>query len=452
MEEKNEAKILCGFILIIFLFFLSLVLLLNNEIIAQKSIFLVHGILFFLLIYLVFIFYIARICKSQKVIFILLNLSFLLHCCVTFLNFSGIIHLDLPDLVLFQRIGNSYVEKLFSGDGEIISTSIGAKAYGNYFLGNAFLFFGRNPIIAGILNNLFYIFTCIIILKIGELLFSKYFDQNIAAFIVMIYPASYWFIPVPLRDAVFLFFCVISIFYLLRFMKNEKYKCTFLIYGTLFAILASILRPQMLPIFLGLYLIFIIFLSSFLYKRKIISFLLFSFIMGMFVIFYKNGTNLAFFSFLDIDKINVGYVNIYRRSLLNSLKELPLTYLPQITYNTWFDILKNLPQLFIYFFFSPFFWVRHNWQFMLASISSLFNFIILILIFINFVRFRDMRRIFLIAFLIILVLSSGFVIIEVNSGAAIRHAMPCVMLSFCLISLTRKNHKFYFSENYESGK
>ena len=104
---------------------------------------------------------------------------------------------NLSDVSFYHQLGLDYSRELLIQGG-----GIGASAFGNFFIGILYLVIGSSPVVISVLNAFIYSLTIIILIKIcSELNFNNYW---IVAFAACILPSSILYIPVLLRESIFL--------------------------------------------------------------------------------------------------------------------------------------------------------------------------------------------------------------------------------------------------------
>ena len=141
-----------------------------------------------------------------------------------------------------------------------------------------------------------------------------------------------------LRESFFLLFSVLFFYRLiiLYSKKSRTYNEHLII--IILLLLATLIRPQVFPIFILIYMISLIYYQRGL--KKIVSVSLF--LLSIVIISYSN---LTLFQFVDSNLLNLYYFQLYR----NAFSDLPNAYLVNIAYRDWWDFISYFPSFITHF-------------------------------------------------------------------------------------------------------
>ena len=202
------------------------------------------AIFFLLLLYLLlWIIYESRLLFHYTFTKIIILFIFISRGLIALVNEHYQILPNLSDVSYYHHLGIDYSrDLLIQGNG------IGASAFGNYFIGMIYFLLGSSPVIISLINAFLYSITVFIIIMIcRELTFYNYWIvASSAAFL----PSSFLYIPVVLRESLFLLFSVL-LFYRLVVLYNKSkgaYYEHLLILILLFV--TTFIRPQVFPLFI----------------------------------------------------------------------------------------------------------------------------------------------------------------------------------------------------------
>jgi len=318
---------------------------------------------------------------------------------------------NLSDVSYYHNLGIEYSRELSIHVG-----GFGASAFGSYFIGAIYLLFGSSPLVMNILNSLVYSFTIIVLIKIcRELDFNNFW---VVALLGSILPSSILYIPVLLRESIFLFFSMYYFYQMIiLFGKGKKGFVNHIVVVSLI-LLCSLIRPQIFPIFLLIYLTTLIYYQN--GPFKVFSCILLFIFMPLISIL-----DFALFQFIHSDLLNLHYFQMYR----NAFSDLPSAYLVNIAYKDWFDFLSYIPKFIMYFLFAPFPWISSNYKYFMATIDSLITMFItvtsLFIVFYNANRWKKHLFPVLIGLLILVV---PFAMIEAYPMGAVRHRMIVTLI------------------------
>ena len=380
---------------------------------------LIQGTLFFIYFLFILFWVLTRSKLLQNNFFckILILVIFISRGIIAIINEHYPLLPNLSDVSYYHQLGLDYSRELL-----IQGSGIGAAAFGNYFIGTLYLIIGPSPVIISLINAFIYSLTILILIKIcSELKFNNYW---IVPFVACILPSSFLYIPVMLRESLFLL-CAISFFYqmIILFGKGNKDLFKHMIVIVLL-LLCTLIRPQVFPIFLLIYVFTLIY-----YRRgffKVLSCLLLASI-----IILISFSNLTLFQFIDSDLLNLYYFQMYR----NAFSDLPNAYLVNIAYKDWLDFFSYLPMFILYFLFAPFPWVAANYKYFMATLDSIITiFIITSTVSIVFYNYKDWKKHLLPAVLGICIFVLPFAMIEAYPMGAVRHRMIVTLMMLPVLS------------------
>jgi len=310
---------------------------------------------------------------------------------------------DFPDTWLFADI---ITENYFPDE-----QALGVKLFyfGTYPL-RVLSFFKLEPFI--LLQIFLFIFSLMILWKSWEIVMqeNRLEDHGISTiFLVLslLYPSFLLFIPVPLREFWIIFGFSIMVYGIVR----KYYRDTALFdIGLVYMIIGSLIlltaRPQLIVIV-------IIFLALFQKNRWV----RYSFILASFFLIPYLFTTLTSFEFTP------EFFRNLRNDLYLHFGDNQMTY-GYVEWNSYFDILKDLPMLFLQFIFSPLPILHHS-----NPLRMLAAFIDMLYIggiyFFALYAGLKVSKIYLFIFFVSAIL---FSIWEFHLGGAIRHRMPLVMI------------------------
>ena len=317
---------------------------------------------------------------------------------------------NLSDVSYYHSLGIEYARELSIQGG-----GFGASAFGSYFIGAIYFLIGSSPVVINILNSFVYSVTIIVLIKIcNELGFKNFW---VVALFGSLLPSSILYIPVLLRESIFLF-CSIYYFYQMIVLFGNKKGFLNHIMVVFLILLCSLIRPQIFPIFLLIYLITLIY-----YQKGLLK--VFSFILLFIFVPLISILDFALFQFIDSDLFNLYYFQMYR----NAFFDLPSAYLVDITYKGWFDFFSYIPEFIMYFLFTPFPWISSNYKYFLATVDSLISMFIIVsglfIVFYNASRWKMHLFPVLIGFLVLVV---PFAMIEAYPMGAVRHRMIVTLM------------------------
>ena len=257
-----------------------------------------------------------------------------------------------------------------------------------------------------------FILTLMILWKSWEIVMRKNSldpDSGATVFLILsaLYPSFLLFVPVPLREFWILFGFSVMVYGLVRNYYEDK---TLFDVGLGFAVIGSLIlltaRPQLIVIV-------IIFLALFQKNRWIRYGLVLA---SFFLIPYLYAT-------LNTFEFNPAFFRNVRNQAYIHFGNNQMTY-GSVVWNTYFDILKDLPKLFLQFILSPFPILHDVNPLKLLAISIDMIFSIVIYFFALYAGLK-LSKIYLFIFIVSAAL---FSIWEFHIGGAVRHRMPLLMI------------------------
>ena len=374
---------------------------------------LIQGTIFFICFLFILFWVLTKIKLLQNHFFckILILVIFISRGIIAIINEHYPLLPNLSDVSYYHQLGLDYSRELL-----IQGSGIGAAAFGNYFIGTLYLIIGPSPVIISLINAFIYSLTILILIKIcSELKFNNYW---IVPFVACILPSSFLYIPVMLRESLFLL-CAISFFYqmIILFGKGNKGLFKHMLVIVLL-LLCTLIRPQVFPIFLLIYVFALIY-----YQRgffRVLSCLLLASI-----IILISFSNLTLFQFIDSDLLNLYYFQMYR----NAFSDLPNAYLVNIAYKDWLDFFSYIPKFIMYYLFTPFPWISSNYKYFMATVDSLITLIIIVnSLFIALYNASRWKKHLFPVLIGLLILVVPFAMIEAYPMGAVRHRMIVTLI------------------------
>ncbi|MEA3456065.1 MAG: hypothetical protein U9R26_06130 [Campylobacterota bacterium] len=257
-----------------------------------------------------------------------------------------------------------------------------------------------------------FIITLMIIWKSWEIVMRKNsLDPDISATIFLIlsalYPSFLLFVPVPLREFWVLFGFSVMVYGLVRHYYEDE---ALIDVGLGFTVIGSLIlltaRPQLIVIV-------IIFLALFQKNRWLKYGLILA---SFFLVPYLYST-------LNSFEFNPAFFRNVRNQAYEHFGASQMTY-GFVVWNTYFDILKDLPKLFLQFTLSPFPILHSVNPLKLLAISVDMVFSAVIYFFALYAGLK-LSKIYLFIFVVSAAL---FSIWEFHIGGAVRHRMPLLMI------------------------
>ena len=324
---------------------------------------------------------------------------------------------NLNDVSYYHHLGIDY-----SRDLSIQGGGIGASAFGNYFIGMIYFLLGASPVLISLINAFLYSITVLIIIMICKKL--QFYNYCVVAFSAAILPSSFLYIPVVLRESLFLMFSVLLFYRLVVIYSQSKgaYYEHLLILLLLF--ITTFIRPQVLPLFLLIYVTLMIY-----YQRGIMKVVSAPLLFGSIVII--SFFNLTLFQFISKDLLNLQYFQLYR----NAFSDLPNAYLVNIAYHDWLDFFSYLPNFIAHFLIAPFPWISSNYKYFMITMDSMITMIIIMISIIILIRnMQKWKKHIIPTMLCFLIFVIPFSMIEASPSGAVRHRMLVILLMLPLLS------------------
>ena len=202
-------------------------------------------------------------------------------------------------------------------------------------------------------------------------------------------------------------------------------------------LLATLIRPQIFPIFILIYMISLIYYQRGLKKIVSVLSLLFSIVIISFF-------NLTLFQFVDSNLLNLYYFQLYR----NAFSDLPNAYLVNIVYRDWWDFISYFPSFIIHFLFAPYPWVSSSYKFFMATVDSIITIIIMFVsILIVIGNYRAWKKHIILAIVCFFIFLIPFSMIEAYPIGAVRHRMIFTLMMLPIFSCVLPNNYISFSED-----
>lgn len=300
------------------------------------------------------------------------------------------------------------------------------QAY-SFVVGVYYLTFGINENAAIVMNCAIWGISIVYWIRIKQYLFNgSLFYMGI---MLTFYPAAVRYSSSLLREAIVLLTLSLLIYHTILWLDLKKPR--YLIYLTGSSISLLIFRPELVPVYFASFIITVFVKSTSghnVKKRHAV-------IVSLVLVIYASLIN-TFRGFVDY-----AYLNPFRLSRLEirraSEAARPRSYLEGVEYNSWIDVIFQLPIRVIYLLFSPFPWVVGNYSMLLATIDSIYILVIFVPFIIGFVRMlivEDETCTFIFAF--ILIVLSGYGIVISTSGVASRRRMFAVPMMIIISSYT----------------
>ena len=341
---------------------------------------------------------------------------------------------NLNDVSYYHHLGIDY-----SRDLSIQGNGIGASAFGNYFIGMIYFLVGSSQALISLINAFLYSITVLIIIMICREL--KFYNYWVVALSAAILPSSFLYIPVVLRESLFLVFSVLLFYRLVVIYSKPKgaFYEHFLI--LLFLFISTFIRPQVFPIYLLIYVTLMIY-----YQRGIMRVVSVPLLFGSIVII--SFFNLTLFQFISTDLLNLQYFQLYR----NAFADLPNAYLVNITYHDWFDFFSYIPSFIAHFLIGPFPWISSNYKFFMITMDSIITMIIIMISIIIIIRnIQKWQKHIIPTMLCLLIFIIPFSMIEASPSGAVRHRMLVILLMLPLLScIFPISNNLSIKEKYEN--
>jgi hypothetical protein len=390
------------------------------------------AILFLILLYLILLIISNNsLFKNHYSTRIMIVFSFISKGLISIVNEHYNILPDLSDVDYYNNLALNFArENVVQGSG------LGASGFASYFIGNIYFLLGNSSLVISLINCFLYSITIYYLVKIC--FEFKILNPWPVAFIATLMPSSMLYIPVLLRESVFLLVSILFFHQLIILYKNVEGRLKNHLISLLFLVLSTFIRPQIFPIYFLIYILFMIYFHKGLIR-------IFSTLFIFIFLFFISISSFKLFQFIDSNLLNLYYFQLYR----NAFSDLPNAYLVNIVYKDWFDFFSYLPRFLMHYMFAPYPWVSSNYKFFMATLDSIVSLTIMItslLIIIN--NFKIFKKYLLKGTLCFLVLTMPFAIIEAYPMGAVRHRMIVLMLMLPLFTLILPSNIVKFRKNF----
>lgn len=306
-----------------------------------------------------------------------------------------------------------------------------------YFNSPFYIITGNSFLSMKVINSLFGALTAFLFYKI-ILNISNFKTAKMGFFLIAFFPSFILFSSQNFADSSIAFFTALFLYLSILFIKKQKIK--YLIYALIPIAIGSLFRiPNAVIYILSLAPFFIFYLFKM--KNNMEKPIIILFIIPIVVLFsiflHKNLSNLTDITFLE----EIRSYNTRGDS----------SYLQNLSYNSFTDIIKYTPIRSFYFAFSPLPWQINRPISYVASLESLlmFVFFILAIIYTIFsVKKINRRNEILFLWIFILIGISSYSIVESNVGSAIRHRIIFTPTIIVLMSYFLYNIKINIFKKY----
>ena len=258
----------------------------------------------------------------------------------------------------------------------------------------------------------FFIFSMMILWKSWEIVMKKNgitSDGSASVFLILtaFYPSFLLFIPIPLREFWIIFGFSVMVYGIIRkYYISETLFDISLVYMLIGSLILLTARPQLIVIVL-------IFLALFQKNRWV----KYGLIAASFFLIPYLFTTLTSYDF------SPEFFRNLRNQLYSYFADDQMTY-GYVEWNSYFDMLRDIPMLFLQFIFSPFPIVHHTNPLRLLAAFIDMIYIMGIYFFALYAGLK-VSKIYLFIFIVSAIL---FSIWEFHLGGAVRHRMPLVMI------------------------
>ena len=393
---------------------------------------LIHGIIVFLS-FLYILFWIlteSKLLRDHLFCKLIIILTYISRGIIAIINEHYPILPKLGDVSYYHNMGIDYSRELL-----IQGSGIGASAFGNYIIGIIYLILGQSPVLICLINSFLYSITVLILILICREL--KFYNYWIVALTALVLPSSYLYIPVMLRESIFLLFSVLLFYRLVILYGKESRSYNEHLIIIILLLLATSIRPQVFPIFILIYMISLIYYQRGWKKIVTVTFFLLSILIVSF-------SGLTLFQFVDSNLLNLYYFQLYR----NAFSDLPNAYLVNIVYRDWWDFISYFPSFIIHFLFAPYPWVSSSYKFFMATIDSIVTIIIMFVsILIVIGNYRAWKKHIILAIVCFFIFLIPFSMIEAYPMGAVRHRMILTLMVLPIFSCVLPNNYISFSED-----
>jgi len=297
-----------------------------------------------------------------------------------------------------------------------IAESIHVKSYA---LVNAAIFaiFGDYEILVRILNCFLGTLVAERVYRISRELDGSEKSAMLAAGLAAFFPSFVLFSALNMRDALIFFLSVDALWRVMLILEHRK-KMNYLVVLLEIVVLYT-LRIQNVLLYAAIFMIFLMLRYYLKSGRRPANAVLLITVTGVLFLLFVGGD-------FALKVLEYTTAELQWRATGGS------AYLTNVTYNSWFDVIRWLPVRFLYFTFGPFPWEIRNAFMLLGFLESL---IILLLFAVFLISLRGRIRapeanltLLLIAFAVVGLAANS--IIDSNYGTAIRHKMNYIFVLF----------------------
>jgi hypothetical protein len=368
---------------------------------------------------------------------------------VIVVGFAFIIRATLAILLSHTGFGYFFRDPIKYDDYALLV----AKGYLNFdaalnvkvhsFVGGVIYYlFGHSPAVWAVFNAFIGALTVIVIIKIAKELFGTT-EANILSILYAVFPSYVLFSALIQREVVVIFFITLSIFYFIRYLKENRMKYLLIFVG--FVIIGGLFRPLNAPLFLAIAFPFVIYK---IYNSKTVKS---SNVLKPFVLlFVLIAVPALIASVLLLTPLAEVLKNRLSEEYLLNVAEAreagQSVYLPNIKYTSLWSIFYYIPIKFVYFTFGPFIWMVRSGANLSGSLEGLANFMFIVLSWrgIKYLRLKNKSIAF---FLLMFAFGSlsAYGVIDSNFGTALRHRISFTFIFVILAgySLARSKGIFY---------
>lgn len=299
----------------------------------------------------------------------------------------------------------------------------GIPAY-TLFLAIFFYFFDQSIIIASLFST---IFGLLCIYQLYQLSRELYDNQtaNLSAALLVFSPFFIYVSTVILRETITLFFLLwfFRLWFLNMRQPANKYR-SLMLFSLVYM---GLLRPLMLLVLIISITIDKTILTSkrnIVFKMTMIGLVILIFLSG--IIFLESNPSLINYRIFK----GLAYTKIEKiQDRMEASADAQSSYVPNVNFNSYNDIIKNMPILVIYFLGSPFPWQVKKLNQALALIDSAMLWFMYIIFYIeikNIIKTKNKKISLLLIYLLIGICGSA--VIQGNMAAAQRHRLIFTIL------------------------
>lgn len=272
---------------------------------------------------------------------------------------------------------------------------------------------GRVPFVAITLNAGIWALCICYWLRLNREAFTG--QSVVLGVLLSVYPAGVIYASNLLRESLTILFLAITILHLFRWFQNKDLNNA-IVGGVGFA-LVSVLRPELSPVILSS--VSITTIISIIENKKIMK-------------RYALTTAAAGLATLALSYSNVSsyYLPLsleYIETKRKNLAEYPFSYLENLSYDSWIDLVTYLPIRLFHFLFQPFPWVPSNYHLTFATIDAAFVLVVVPLAVLGVVRHRSqlsLEHTFLLIFATTAIV--GYALVVSTKGATTRRRLITV--------------------------